>query len=96
MIIEYAIKKLAEMSGVSTRTLRYYEQIGLLKPTRVTSNNYRIYGEKEVDTLQQILFYRELDVPLEEIKSLLSVPDYSREIALQAFSSFGVARTDYS
>lgn len=55
--MEYTIAKLAQISGVTTRTLRYYDQIGLLCPARV-SNGYRIYGQKEVDLLQQILFYR--------------------------------------
>ena len=55
--MEYTIKKLAEMAGISTRTLRYYDEIGLLKPCRVNSSGYRIYGEKEVDELQQILLY---------------------------------------
>lgn len=65
--MEYTIRKLADLSGVSTRTLRYYDEIGLLKPARISSGGYRIYGEKEVDRLQQILFYRELGVKLEEI-----------------------------
>jgi hypothetical protein len=61
------IKKLAALAGVSTRTLRYYDEIGILKPARINSSGYRIYGKKEVDKLQQILFYRELDVGLNEI-----------------------------
>jgi len=72
------------MSGASPRTLRYYDEIGLLKPTRVASSGYRIYGQTEVDRLQQILFYRELDFPLEEIKKLLSAHDFDRQ---QAFLS---------
>lgn len=58
--MEYSIKKLSETAGVSTRTLRYYDEIGLLKPARVSSSGYRIYGKKQVDILQQILFYKEL------------------------------------
>ena len=81
--IEYTVNKLAKISGVSTRTLRYYDEIGLLKPARVNSNNYRIYGENEVDTLQQILFYRELDVNLDEIKIILSAPEFNVQISLQ-------------
>ena len=65
--MEYTVKKLAQMSGVSGRTLRYYDQIGLLKPARINSSGYRIYGEKEVDWLQQILFYRELEVSLQRL-----------------------------
>ncbi|MBP2097876.1 MerR family transcriptional regulator [Enterococcus rivorum] len=70
--MEYTIKKIAELSGISTRTLRYYDEINLLKPTRINSSGYRIYGIKEVDRLQQILFYRSLDIKLEDIQTILS------------------------
>jgi len=79
--MEYSINKLSNMSGVSTRTLRYYDEIDLLKPARVASSGYRIYGEAQVDTLQQILFYKELDFSLEDIKKLLSTPAFDREHA---------------
>jgi len=69
------------MSGVSARTLRWYDEIGLLKPTRIASSRYRVYGQDEVDRLQQILFYRELDFPLDEIKKIMSVPEFDREQA---------------
>ena len=72
--MEYTIKRLASLSGVSTRTLRYYDEIGLLKPLRINSSNYRIYGKTEVDRLQQILFYKELDVSLDDIKKLSTHP----------------------
>ena len=62
--MEYSGNKLSKMAGVSARTLRYYDEIGLLKPVRVASSGYRIYGQQELDTLQQILFYRELGFPL--------------------------------
>ena len=65
--MEYTIKNLAQLAGVSVRTLRYYDEIGLLKPCRVNLSGYRIYGEKEVDLLQQILFYKSIDMKLEEI-----------------------------
>lgn len=81
--MEYTINKLAKLAGVSTRTLRYYDQCGLLSPVRVSSNGYRIYGQKEVDRLQQILFYRELGVQLNEIKSILSAPDFDDKTALE-------------
>lgn len=77
--MEYSIHKLSNMSGVSTRTLRYYDEIDLLKPARVASSGYRIYGQEQVDTLQQILLYKELDFTLEEIKTLLSAPAFDRE-----------------
>lgn len=74
--MEYTIRKLSAIADVSTRTLRYYDEIGILKPARINSSGYRIYGESEVNKLQQILFYRELDVPLESIKVILNSPCY--------------------
>lgn len=74
--MEYTINKLSKLAGVSPRTLRYYDGINLLKPVRINSNNYRIYGQKEVDLLQQILFYRELGVSLEDIRDIVTSPDY--------------------
>jgi len=82
--MEYTSNKLSKMSGVSARTLRYYDEIGLLKPARVELSGYRIYGQNELDTLQQILFYRELGFPLDEIKSILYAPDYDRGQAFQS------------
>lgn len=69
--MEYTIKKLGEIAGVSVRTLRYYDEIGLLKPCRVNESGYRIYGEREVDLLQQILFYKAMDFQLEEIGRIM-------------------------
>jgi len=68
MKMEYTVQKLGKLAGISARTLRYYDEIGILKPARISSSGYRIYGKKEVDLLQQILFYRELGVDLESIK----------------------------
>jgi len=81
--LEYSGNKLSKMSGVSARTLRYYDEIGLLKPARVASSGYRVYGKNEVDRLQQILFYRELGFSLDEIKKIISAPDFDRERAFQ-------------
>lgn len=85
--MEYTIKNLARISGVSTRTLRYYDQIGLLCPARIAANDYRIYGQKEVDLLQQILFYRELGVSLKEIHQILNDPDFDKARALESHLS---------
>lgn len=74
--MEYTINQLAELAGVSTRTLRYYDEIGILKPARINSSGYRIYGQHELDRLQQILFYRELGVELERIKEMLTSPSF--------------------
>lgn len=82
--MEYQIKALADLVGLSTRTLRYYDEIGLLPPARLSAGGYRIYGKQEVDTLQQILFYRELGVPLAEIARLLREPHFDRTAALHS------------
>ncbi|WP_164215641.1 MerR family transcriptional regulator [Virgibacillus sp. YIM 98842] len=81
--MEYTVQKLAHLSGISGRTLRYYDQIGLLKPAKINSSGYRIYGQKEVDQLQQILFFRELDVSLDEIGKIIHDPEYDQTEALQ-------------
>jgi len=80
--MEYTVQKLGEMAGVSTRTLRYYDQIGLLKPIRINSSGYRIYGKSEVDKLQQILFYRELGVSLDNIRDIVTAPSFNGANAL--------------
>ena len=81
--MEYTINKLAKLAGVSTRTLRWYDTCGLLKPCRISTNGYRIYGQAQVDRLQQILFYRELGVALSQIGEILSAEDFDGLAALQ-------------
>ena len=81
--MEYSINKLAKMASVSTRTLRYYHQIGLLEPLRVSASGYRIYGGAQVDRLQQIMLYRELGVALEDIRALMSAPDLDTDTLLR-------------
>ncbi|HEX2924965.1 MAG TPA: MerR family transcriptional regulator [Ruminiclostridium sp.] len=81
--MEYTVKKLAQIAGVSARTLRYYDEIGILKPARINSSGYRIYGREEVDRLQRILFYRELDVELDTIGEILNDPAYDSMSALK-------------
>lgn len=80
--MEYTVQKLAKLAGISTRAIRYYDEIGLLKPARINSSGYRIYGSKEVDRLQQILFFRELEFPIEKIKEIIDSPDYDEIKAL--------------
>jgi DNA-binding transcriptional MerR regulator len=80
--MEYTVQKLGYLAGVSTRTLRYYDVIGLLKPARINSSGYRIYGQSEVDRLQQILFYRELGVSLEGIRDIMTAPGFDGAHAL--------------
>ncbi|MFC3420085.1 MerR family transcriptional regulator [Salinicoccus hispanicus] len=80
--MEYTVKDLAALAGVSTRTLRYYDQIGLLTTTR-SQNGYRIYHKEAVDRLQLILFYRTLGVRLEEIKRIIDDPEFDALVALE-------------
>jgi DNA-binding transcriptional MerR regulator len=80
--MEYTVKKLATLAGISARTLRYYDEFGISQPARINSSGYRIYGQKEVDTLQQILFYRELGVELERIKEIITSPEFDLTSAL--------------
>lgn len=82
--MEYTVQKLGQLAGISTRTLRYYDELGLLKPARINSSGYRIYGQPEVDRLQQILFYRELGLSLENIKEILNAPSFDGTTALRA------------
>lgn len=79
----YAVRQLARLAGITRRTLHYYDEIGLLKPTRVGANDYRYYGEEALLRLQQILLYRELEVPLDEIRRILSQPDFDLPAALE-------------
>ena len=81
--MEYSIQELSRLSGVTTRTLRWYDQIGLLKPSRVAESGYRYYGEAEVDRLQDILYYRALGVELARIKECLDDPSFDRLTALR-------------
>jgi len=81
--MEYTVQKLSKLAGVSTRTLRYYDEIEILKPARINSSGYRIYGKKEVDKLQQILFYKELGVDLDSIRKILLSPSFDNSIALK-------------
>lgn len=74
--MEYTVKQLGKLAGVSPRTLRYYDQIGLLEPARINSSGYRIYGRAQVERLQQILFYKELGVDLETIKQIITAPTF--------------------
>lgn len=78
-----SVSEAAKRAGVSVRTLHYYDEIGLLKPSETTQAGYRFYDDSAMASLQQILFYRELGVPLEQIRRILSAPDNDRAEALQ-------------
>jgi DNA-binding transcriptional MerR regulator len=79
----FTVKQLSQMAGVTPRTLHHYDSIGLLKPSHIGDNGYRYYGEEALLKLQQILFYRELDFPLEEIKRIMGRRDFDVLGALQ-------------
>ena len=79
----YTIKQLAKLAGVTTRTLRYYDEIGLLSPAQTGENGYRLYNQGSLLQLQQILFYRELDVPLKDIQQILNSPGFDLVQALK-------------
>lgn len=78
----YSVSELAEIAKVSVRTLHYYDEIGLLKPKERTDSSYRIYTEEELYRLQQILIYKELEIPLDEIKKILDDPNFDTVKAL--------------
>ncbi len=80
----YTVKQLSQLSGVTVRTLHHYDSIGLLPPSHVGDNGYRYYGREELLQLQQILFYRELGMPLNDIRRVLSEPGFDRLQALQS------------
>lgn len=78
-----SIGETSKLTGISVRTLHYYDEINLLKPSEVTESGYRYYDDNALERLQQILFYRELDFPLKDIKEILSKPDYNSIQALK-------------
>lgn len=76
------VKEVSDITGVSIRTLRYYDEIGLLKPTRLTEAGYRLYDNQALEKLQQIMFFREIEVSLSEIKEIMDSPGYDKEQVL--------------
>src|SRR5688500_17825321 len=92
----HTVNQVAKMSGVSVRTLHFYDETGLLKPARVGANGYRFYEEPQLLTLQQILFYRELGFELKQIKEVLGRDDFEIVAALESHRSVlqkGLTRT---
>lgn len=81
------VKDVSRITGISIRTLRYYDEIGLLKPTQLTEAGYRLYDDKALEKLQKIMFFRELEIPLIDIKKIMDNPDYDKEQALLAQKS---------
>ena len=82
------ISEVAKLSGVTVRTLHYYDEIELLKPSETTEAGYRMYSREDLERLQQILFFRELDFPLNEIKEIMLNPNYDKNEALNKHKEF--------
>src|ERR1700752_3856142 len=82
--MSYTVKQVAKMSGVSVRTLHFYDETGLLKPAYLGANGYRYYEEPQLLTLQQILFYRELGFELKQIKRILGRANFEKVAALKS------------
>ncbi len=90
----YTVSQLARMAGVSVRTLHYYDHLGLLQPARRTEAGYRLYGESELLRLQQILLYRELELPLSDIRDILDAPGFEPVQALRQHRQVLQARAE--
>lgn len=82
------VKDVSEITGISIRTLRYYDEIGLLKPTKLTNSGYRLYDTRALERLQEIMFFRELEIPLIDIKKIMENPNYDKEQVLLAQKNF--------
>ncbi|APQ77253.1 MerR family transcriptional regulator [Clostridium botulinum] len=81
--MHYKIKEVADMAGISVRMLHHYDKIGLLDPESVSAAGYRLYSDENLDRLQQILFFKELNFPLQEIKIILDSPNFNKKEALE-------------
>ncbi|QKG85513.1 MerR family transcriptional regulator [Kroppenstedtia pulmonis] len=77
------VREVADLVGISIRTLHHYDEIGLLRPKRTSESGYRFYSDDDLETLQQILFFKELDFPLKRIKEILQSPLFDRQEALE-------------
>ncbi|MDE6404918.1 MAG: MerR family transcriptional regulator [Lachnospiraceae bacterium] len=86
------VKELSDITGISVRTLHYYDEIGLLRPTAKSGAGYRLYDDKALETLQQILFFREFDLPLKKIKAIMDDPALDRNQILQMQREMLVAK----
>ena len=88
------VKEVARLTGVSVRTLQYYDEIGVFRPTRVTDAGYRLYDDESLNTLQQVLFFRELDFPLKDIRIIMETPGFNKIEAFQKQKALLKAKRD--
>lgn len=77
------VKEVSKLTGISARTLHYYDEIGLLRPAQCTEAGYRLYDDKAMERLKQILFFREFEIPLKEIRTIMDAPDFDRDKILK-------------
>lgn len=92
--MSYKVKEVADMVGITVRMLHHYDQIGLLKPQSVNSAGYRLYGDNDLEKLQQILFFKELDFSLKQIKELMDSPGYDRHETLRSHRTLLVKKKE--
>lgn len=88
------VKQVSDLTGVSVRTLHYYDEIGLLKPSEITEAGYRLYDDEALETLQQILFFKELDIPLKNVKEIMLSPYYDKMLALKRQEKLLILKRD--
>ena len=88
------VKQISELTGISARTLHYYDEIGLFVPTQKSEAGYRLYDDKALETLQQILFFREFDISLKEIKAIMENPDLDKNQILQMQRKMLIAKKE--
>lgn len=89
------VKEISNITGISVRTLHYYDEIGLLKPTDKSDAGYRLYDDKALERLQQILFFREFDIPLKEIKAVMDNPALDRNHILRVQRKMLTAKMEH-
>ena len=77
------VNEVSKLTGVSIRTLQYYDTIGLLKPIEYTESGYRLYDDTSLERLQQILLFKELEFPLKEIKKIIDAPNFDQKLTLE-------------
>lgn len=88
------VKEVSDLTGISVRALHYYDEIGLLKPSQITDAGYRLYDDKALEALQQIMFFRELDLPLKEVKDMMTSPYFDKEKALKNHKKLLILKRD--
>lgn len=95
MIYLKTVNEMAKITGISRRTIRYYDQIGLFKPTRISESGYRLYDDKALEILQQILLFKELNIPLKDIKLVLNNPNLDKTTLLKSHKKLLILKRNH-